>query len=258
MNSDEMFNWPDADVVLHCTHGTESRDFRVHKFLLSFTSPVFKDMFGIPQPPSSTSDISTVDLNDPPRALELILRFIYPSPVLPVINNLAIVSEALSLADKYDIGVARSRLRASLMEFTKSDPLRVYAIACRFGLEDEMKIASSYTISHELSELTQLPDEFKFVSAIEYHRLTHLRARYRKEVVAIAALSLPDLSVFGSRVDRGTVRRSIVDTVMKGTPLEYGPFTRALKTEYGVDVEAAIVNSIGSVLDRINALNLTV
>ena len=144
MGSDETFNWSDGDVILRATHGTESRDFRVHKLFLSFSSPVFKDMFTIPQPPSAPSDgVDIVDVTDPPRALELILRFIYPSAVSPVIDDLTILSKALLLADKYDIEVARLRLRSSFKTFTETEPLRAYAIACRLGLEDEMKIASS-------------------------------------------------------------------------------------------------------------------
>lgn len=127
----EMFNWPDGDVILRNTYGTERREFRVHKPFLSFASPVFKEMLTTAQPSSSTSNIDTINLGDPPRALELILRSIYPSPIPPVVDDLTVVSEALNLANKYDIEVARSRLRSSLVEFAKTEPLRVYAIACR-------------------------------------------------------------------------------------------------------------------------------
>ncbi|KAF9645414.1 hypothetical protein BDM02DRAFT_3173178, partial [Thelephora ganbajun] len=186
MNSDEMFNWPDGDVILRATHDTESRDFRVHKLFLSFPSPVFKGMFEIPQPsPAAPNGVDVVDVADPPRALELILRFVYPSATSPVIGDLTLLSEALVLADKYDIEVARSRLRSSFVEFAKTEPLRAYAIACRLGLEDEMKIASSHTTSIHLPGLTELPEEFKLVPATEYHRLILLHSKYRKEVEAI-------------------------------------------------------------------------
>ena len=291
MNPSETFNWPDGDVILRSTHGAESRDFRVHKFFLSFTSPVFKDMFAINQPSSSAeSDVDIVDLSDPPRALELILRLIYPSPTLPVVNNLAIVSEALTLADKYDIEVARSRLRSSLVQLAKTEPLRVYAIACRLGFEDEMKIASSHTLQINLPALTQLPDEFKFIPATEYHRLIHLHARYRKEAMDIAINSLQNTSLFGSAgggfgttgsafgngafgttgggrtnsttttvTTRTVIKTSIVDVIMKGTPLDYRSLTLALKADHGIDVEADhIGNDVRGIIGRINALNLTV
>ncbi|KAF9644737.1 hypothetical protein BDM02DRAFT_3121402 [Thelephora ganbajun] len=203
-NPDEVFNWPDGDIILRATHATDSRDFRVHKIFLSFASPVFREIFQLPQPSSATSSIDTIDVIGPPQALEVILRFIYPSADPPTINDLTLLSQVLVLADKYDIGVARSRLRTSLVRFARTEPLRVYAIACRLGFEDEMKIASSRTTSIHLPGLTELPDEFKLIPATEYHRLILLHARYRK-VEAIATTpsqTLPSIkgSFFG--VDR--------------------------------------------------------
>ena len=280
MNSGETFNWPDGDVVLHCTHGAESRDFQVHKFFLSFVSPVFKDMFQIPRPPQSTpTTIDTVDLADSPRALELVLRFIYPSTIAPVIDDLAIVSDALTLADKYDIEVVRSRLRTSLMEHTTTEPLRVYAIACRLGFEDEMKTASSHTVSINLPALAQLPEEFKFVLATEYHRLVHLHTRHREAAAAIAANLLSSQPIAppfafggsafggsafgvsqGERVaSRTALNKPVVDIIMKGTPLDYGSLTNALNADYGIDIEAdGTGHYIRSILNKIDALNLTV
>ena len=249
MSSDEMFNWPDGDVILRATHGTDSRDFRVHKLFLSFASPVFKDMFKVPQPSPSSSNVDIIDVTDPPRTLDFILRFIYPF-ASPVINDLTTLSEVLILADKYDIEAARSRLRPCLAELAKTEPLRVYAIACRLGFEDEMKIASSHTTSIDLSELTQLPDEFKPIPSTEYHRLVRLRGKYRKAVVAIAARK--PFSNLNRRVP-------IVDCVMKGAPLEYDPFAAALKKDFAVDVEYEDVeNQIRSFLVQVKALNLTV
>ena len=180
MNSDDIFNWPDGDVILRSTRGTASRDFRVHKLILSLASPVFKDMFKIPQPLSEVAEADIVDLVDPPRAVELILRFIYPFPP-PRIDNLTLLSEVLALTDKYDIEAARSQLRVSLLGFARSEPLRVYAIAYQLGFEGEMKIASSYAMSINLPELAELPDEFRSIPATAYHHLILLHTRHRKK-----------------------------------------------------------------------------
>jgi len=185
MSSDKMFNWSDGDVILR-TRGAYSRDFRVHKLILSLASPVFKDMFAIPQPSSAASgDIDIVDVADSPRALEVILHFIYPSSP-PVVRDLALLSRVLVLADKYDIKTAQSRLRPSLMEFTKTEPLRVYAIACRLGFEEEMEAASSHIKLFDTLQLAELPDEFKFIPATEYHRFLHAMYRERPRTVSTA------------------------------------------------------------------------
>ena len=265
MNSGEMFNWPDGDVILRSVHATGSRDFRVHKLFLSFSSPIFKDMFKCPQPSSPALNVDIIDVADPPQTLELVLRFIYPGPS-PVVGDLTLLSEALTLADKYNIEVVRSGLRPSLVELSKTDPLRVYAIACRNGFEDEMKIASSHTLSINLPMLTQLPDEFKFIPATEYHRLIHLHARQRSAVLTIATESLPTASGFGfgSMADRAAMSwanqmKPIFDIIMKGTPLDYESLALALKKDYGIDVEADYTgNNVRSILDKLYALNLTI
>ena len=276
MSSDGTFNWPDGDVILRATHGEESRDFRVHRLFLSFSSPVFKDMFRLPQPSSTTTSdgVEVVGVTDPPRALELILRFVYPSAASPVIDDLTILSEALLVADKYDIEVARSRLRSSFKGFAETEPLRAYAVACRLGLEDEMKIASSKTTSIHLPGLAQLPDEFKLVSATEYHRLVLLHSRYRKEVEAIAMrspltrprlINVIDLLFSGEDVAararaREATRRQFANCIGEGVPLNRKSLTLALRADNGVanvsdnDIEFYV----SSILSQASDLDLTV
>ena len=185
MNSGEMFAWHNGDVVLR-TLGPNSRDFRVHRAALSLTSSMFRDMFGIPQPSSANSDcVCILDMPDSPGGLELILRSIYPSPS-PVVTDLTPLSEALALADKYDIEVAVSQLRPSLMEFAQSEPLRVYAIATRWGFQDERRQALSYARSSHLPNITELPREFDFIPPAAYNHLVGIQAEYRKEIEGIA------------------------------------------------------------------------
>jgi len=274
MNPEETFSWPDGDVILRATHGTESRDFRVHKVFLSFSSPIFRDMFKIPQPPlAAPNGVDVVDVTDPPRALELILRLVYPSANSPIIDDLTTLSEALVLADKYDIEVARSRLRSSFREFAKTEPLRTYAIACRLGFEDEMKIASSHTTSIHLPGLAELPDEFKLIPATEYHRLILLHSRYRKCVATIAAhtpltwssfinligdLLLSRGDVEGRARAKEATRKHFVTCIGEGMPLNHVCLAHLLKAETNVatfsdkDIElyvASVLSQASSTLD---------
>ena len=233
-------------------------------------------MFGIPQPSTSTTSngVDIVDVTDPPRALELILRHVYPSATSPVVDDLTTLSEALVLADKYDIEVARSRLRSSFTGFAKTEPLRAYAIACRLGLEDEMKVASSHTTSIHLPGLAELPDEFKHIPATEYHRLILLHSKYRKEVEAIATHTPLTRSVLFSVVDlflsgedaarkasaREATRKHFTDSVREGIPLDRESLTLALKPDNGVAIasDSDIEFHISSILSQASTLNLTV
>ena len=277
MDSHEIFNFPDGDVVLRATNETESRDFQVHKCFLSYSSPVFKDMFTIPQPsPAVSSGVDVITISDPPRALELVLRFVYPSPRLPAVENFTILSEALIIADKYDIEVARARLRSSFTEFAKTEPLRAYAVACRFGLTDEMKIASSHTTSIHLPDLPELPDEFKHVPATEYHRLLLLHSKYRKEVEAIASRTpLPRQvlvgfsEIFAAVATEDAARRArareaakerFEESIREGIPLNHESLVNALKTGNAAlnFPDTTIQSHISSIFTQANELNLTV
>ena len=266
MNPDGTFNWPDGDVILRTTHGTANQDFRVHKVFLSFSSPVFRDMFAIPQPITAAPDgIDVVDVTDPPRALELILRYMYPSASSPVIHDLTTLLEALVLADKYDVEVARPRLRSSLREFTATEPLRIYAIACRLELEEEMKAASTHTTSIHLPGLTALPDEFKLIPATEYHRLILLHSRYRKSVEKFADLAIQQAPRQPGRQSAWAVpahdfaRENIAGIIKGGIPLNYESFRLAWRTKYSTDPDDTDAQTIFlSILENANSLNLTV
>ena len=92
MSDDEKFDAPDADIILRAL-GPPERDFRVHKFLLSLASPVFKHMFSLPRPTSDNSGESTVaeveivEVTDPAEALDIVLRMIYPSFTSPSLGR---------------------------------------------------------------------------------------------------------------------------------------------------------------------------
>jgi hypothetical protein len=79
--------------------------------------------------------------------------------------------EGLILADRYDIETARLQLRPSLVEFAETGPPR--------GFEDEVKIPPSHTASIDFLGLTELPDEFKFIPVMEYHRFILLHGELR-------------------------------------------------------------------------------
>ena len=272
MGSGEMFNFPDGDVILRTTSGTKSRDFRVHKWLLSYTSSVFKDMFTIPQPPESavSSDVDIITITDSPQALELVLQFVYPSPTLPAVDDFTVLSEALVVADKYDIEAARVRLRTLFAELVKTEPLRAYAVACRFGLTDEMKIASSHTTSLHLPDYAELPDEFKLIPATDYHRLILLHSKYRREVRAIASrvhLPTPKQGWFSeSPRTADVVRRAGVaeehfrDNIKEGIRLSQESLFLSLKAERSIsDFSDDIIQShVSSILSQASQLNLTI
>ena len=155
-------------------------------------------------------------------------------------------------------------MQPSFREFATTEPLGAYAIACRLGLKDEMKITSSHTTSIHLSGLAELPDEFKFIAATEYHRLIPLHSKYRKEVETIAnsatrpTVSRGGLSGFASMANV-IAWSNVAEIVKGGMPVNYESFKLAWKAKYDVDPDGSDVHAIFlSILEKANSLNLTV
>jgi len=126
-----LFTTVDGDVILRAGPEPDSKhDFRVHKFILSLASSVFKDMFTLPQPPDQNQnekpDIPTVNVSDPPEVLDTILRFVYPGVEPPKIADLPTLTALLSAADKYNITSIYPILRDALNTLLPGNPFRAY------------------------------------------------------------------------------------------------------------------------------------
>ncbi|KAJ3504370.1 hypothetical protein NLJ89_g7968 [Agrocybe chaxingu] len=180
-----QFDAPDADVILMTTEADSSTEFRVHRCLLSAASPFFSDMFSLPQGKTPREDVPTIPVPETAHVLDNILRFIYPIPD-PIISSLDELTAVLAAAIKYDLVQAISAIRKILIssEFLKANPLQVYAVACRFDLDEEAKVASRHTLGIDLVEAPSI-EALRHISAYDYHRLLKLH-RYRSH----AALEL--------------------------------------------------------------------
>jgi len=170
------FTADDADIILRASRCDAPRDFHVHKIILSIASPVFKDMFGVPQPapPASSAEamVPIINVDDTPEDLEVFLRVIYPlgSPTMPTLDA---ISDALVTLDKYQVqGGSLQPLRSLLvsLEFLENDPIRVYSLACRWGFKEEADLAAPYTSS--LDVLGRICEEdLRRMTGVEYHRI---------------------------------------------------------------------------------------
>jgi len=128
----------DADVIIRAA-GT--LDFRVHKLILSFASPVFRDMFTLPQPPADTPGIlPRIDISESPETWDNILRTIYPMP-RPILDDLDGLGSLLLAAKKYGMDFILYSHKSIFGDrrFIQQDPLHLYTIACACGFEDLAK-----------------------------------------------------------------------------------------------------------------------
>lgn len=175
------FDAEDADLVLR---SADCREFRVHACILSIASPVFRDMFAIPQPHDSTHKLPQVDLPETANTLDILLRYIYPIPS-PKIEDFVTLSGVLASAEKYAAEGVISRLRIILVSphFLDSDPFRVYAIACRWSFLDEAKLASTFTVYIDLVKAgKECMEDMKYMSGLDHHRLLALQQARRDAI----------------------------------------------------------------------------
>ena len=142
------FDAPDADAILRSSDGKE---FHIHRIILSLASPVFQGMFNLPQSTNPPSQIPTIDVAESSDILEPFLQYLYPrSP--PTIPNSVMWANLYTIADKYGAEVVMDLLRIILIpQFLEMSPLRVYALASHWGLEEEAKIASTRTLTIDIS-----------------------------------------------------------------------------------------------------------
>ena len=170
-----IFCADDADIVIRAA-GT--RDFRAHKLILSLVSQVFKDMFTIPQPPTETPEtLPHVDVEESAETWENILRTIYPMPH-PVVDNLRSLESLFLAAMKYEmqpiIDIHKKSLENRVL--MQQDPLRLYAIACSCGLEDQAKYVAR---NAELVTVMRRADagDLRGLTVASYHNLVSFLTR---------------------------------------------------------------------------------
>jgi len=177
---------PDADAILRSSDG---KDLRVHKVILSLSSPVFRDMFSLPQPTESApSHIPVVDVPESSNVLTPFIQFLYPFSQ-PKVSDVAMWEDLYTIADKYDTGVVMELLREALItQFLEKSPFRVYALASRWGLEGEADIASKRTLAFDI--LQEFPQEdAALMGGVACKKLYQLHVQCRDQARAWASSS---------------------------------------------------------------------
>ena len=180
---------PDADVILRAS----GKELHAHKLILSIASPVFRDMFSIPQPPTAeSSQLPIVDVDESSEALEVFLRIIYPTPN-PPINDIEKWAPVLRLADKYDAGIVLDVHREYLLSTClNSPPIHVYAILCFCGREKEAEAVARRVSFASLASLHSHP-LFRLMTFKHYQRLVEFMVARDKRMREILSERLAEI-----------------------------------------------------------------
>lgn len=184
------FSSPDADVILRSSDGKE---LRVHRLILSLSSPVFQSMFSLPQSAEPAPEIPTIDVPESSDILQPFLQYLYPrSP--PTISDLTTWADLYTIADKYNAEATTELLRDMLIpRFLETSPLRVYALASHFGFEEETRIASRGTLKIDISK--GLPEEdVELMGSVACQKLYLLHIQRRDKARALVSGSVYQFS----------------------------------------------------------------
>ncbi|TFK53932.1 hypothetical protein OE88DRAFT_1654334 [Heliocybe sulcata] len=165
-----LFSSEEADVVLGSKDDTTY--FRLHSFTLKMASSWFRAMFTLPQqsqqtpvsatptpPPSHphTASSDVIRLDEDADTLEGLFRMICGQPI-PRLDSYDVIEPLLYAAEKYDMPGPISIIRALVMTpALLEEPLRLFAIACRYGWEDEARLASAQTLTLNIHEPQHRP-----------------------------------------------------------------------------------------------------
>ncbi|KAJ7645509.1 hypothetical protein DFH06DRAFT_1211562 [Mycena polygramma] len=169
-----------ADLILQ---SSDNVNFFVYRLLLSLVSPVFKDMFAMPQPVSESAAEShpVIPVAEDSETLHKILTWCDPR-VFPALGTLEEIQIVLRVADKYCMESVTKRV-GEMLAFgisglcpSGSGSVRVYAIAVRYNLTALAHKAARCSLDAKWEDLmNEDSPELAHVPASALHRLQQYR-----------------------------------------------------------------------------------
>jgi hypothetical protein len=174
------------DVILR---SSDNVDFYVMKAFLAFSSPdFFAPMFTLPQDQHdipSPSGLHIVPVAEDSKALRILLLCCYPLDLKDEANDIVNIAKAMSAARKYAMDLAEKRIEKMFLSkalflldgnLFGGNPLRIYALACRYGFEELGRAAARKTL--EIPPSRFFPSlELNHITGMDMYKLT--QSRYR-------------------------------------------------------------------------------
>ena len=200
----DTFDVPDANLIIQ---SSDLINFRVHKPVLAMASPVFRDLFSLPQPSDGESidGLPMVQLSEDSDLLNTLFSMLYPlDPVIPksyekvlyslatflveVLNPCYKVLYLLAACQKYEIVKVQSSIRdkVSQGEFPAPkgpDAFSAYVIASGKGLMPEIENAARQTLAHPMT-FEILGEGLRLFEGWALRDLANFRKHYRDNLVS--------------------------------------------------------------------------
>ena len=136
---------PDATIIIR---SSDQAIFRVHKSVLAMSSPFFKDLLSLPQPPDDelVDGLPVIALPEDAELLNSLISLLYPIPLV-IPGSYQKVFVLLAVCQKYEMESVQFSIRAMVKSGTfpapaAADSFSAYAIASSMGLVPEMEDAA--------------------------------------------------------------------------------------------------------------------
>ena len=173
---------PDADIIVR---SSDQANFRIHKSVLALSSPFFKDLLSLPQPPDGeiVDGLPVVALPEDTGLLNSLMSLLYPvTPVIP--DSYQKVLALLAVCQKYEMESVQSVIRAAIKVGTFPAPVRAeafsaYAIASSMGLVPEAEDAARLTLGQRMT-FESLGEGLQFFKGRSLRDLIEVRHRSKK------------------------------------------------------------------------------
>ncbi|KAI9441871.1 hypothetical protein H4582DRAFT_1421708 [Lactarius indigo] len=145
---------PDASIIVR---SSDQATFRVHKSVLAMSSPFFKDLLSLPQPPDDelVDGLPVIQLSEDAGLLNSLISLLYPIPhVVP--SSYEKVFALLAACQKYDMESVQSHIRLEIKHGTfpapaKAEGFSACAIAGSLGLDPELEDAARLTLGSPMT-----------------------------------------------------------------------------------------------------------
>ncbi|KAH9069795.1 hypothetical protein EDB83DRAFT_405736, partial [Lactarius deliciosus] len=144
----------DANIIVR---SSDKINFHVRKSLLAMSSPFFKDLLSLPQPPDDelVDGLPVIQLSEDADLLNSLISLLYPiSPIIP--DSYEKVFALLAACQKYDMESVQSNIRAGIKLGTfpapvEAEAFRACAIAGSMGLAPELENAARLTLGRPMT-----------------------------------------------------------------------------------------------------------
>ena len=145
---------PEASIIVR---SSDQVKFRVHKSVLAMSSPFFKDLLSLPQPPDAeiVDGLPVVPLPEDAGLLNSLISLLYPiTPIIP--DSYQKVFALLAVCQKYEMEEVESNIRSAMKNGkfpapVKAEGFSAYAIANVLGLVSEMEDAARLTLDQPMT-----------------------------------------------------------------------------------------------------------